>query len=130
MRRLFKKYGANDDGSSTIESILWLPFMLSIFIFAGEVSNIFFAQNRMQQVLQEGNRLFSVGFIQEKTELESYILNRLEGMAPNATLTASVSGGTVTTVASVPVSDMLLTSMFASFLDFSVSMKSSQYVEY
>ena len=50
MRRLFKKYGANDDGSSTIESILWLPFMLSIFIFAGEVSNIFFAQNRMQQV--------------------------------------------------------------------------------
>lgn len=132
MKRTFKWYNKGSDGSATIETVLWLPFLILFFVFTAEVSNIFFAKTKMEQIVTDANRLFSVGVYTEDTkdDFDAFVLAQLADLSENATYTSVIGSQRVSGEAVVPVADLSMTGFFASWLNFSISANATQYVEY
>ncbi|MCA0042662.1 TadE/TadG family type IV pilus assembly protein [Celeribacter litoreus] len=130
MTRVFKGFRTSDDGSATIETVIWLPFLILFFVFTAEVSNVLFTKTKMEQIVTDANRMFSVGVFQDTTELDTFVLAQLADISADATYTSSVGSQMITSLAVVPVSDVLITSFYGSWFDFKISASSTQYVEY
>lgn len=130
MKRMLLAFGKRTDGSATVEIVIWLPFLILFFVLTAEISNIFFAKTKMEQIVADANRLFSVGVLDDQDELEEYVLAQLSSLSSNASYSASIGSQLVTGVATLPISDVLLTSFFGDWFDFSISSSATQYIEY
>lgn len=130
MRHVFKRFSKESDGSATVETVIWLPFLILFFVMTAEISNIFFAKTQMDQIVSDANRLFSVGVFTDQSELDDFVLAQLGTFSANATYQSTVGSQMVNGYAVLPVADVMLTGFFSSWLNFSISSSSTQYVEY
>lgn len=56
-----KRFGQDQDGSATVEAVLWLPIMFALLCLAVDTSFLFFGQNQAYHTVQNANRMLSVG---------------------------------------------------------------------
>jgi Flp pilus assembly protein TadG len=124
--RFFRK----EDGSATLESVLWLPVFIAFLTLAADASFIFFGQNQAYRIVQNANRSLSVGRLLSEDEVVDYLSAELSNLAPNAQVTASIEDGTITSIARIPASDLTATRMFTAFLDVNITVGARQFVEY
>jgi Flp pilus assembly protein TadG len=93
--RRFKTFLRQEGGSSTIEFVLWMPLVVLILLLIVDSSMLFMSRTHAIRVLQDTNRLYSVGeFTGEDTaeklaKAQDYALARLRGLSPSATVTAT-----------------------------------------
>lgn len=128
----WRKWRRNEDGGMTVEAVIWLPFLIGLFVMAAELANIFFVQNTIQRVVQNGTRLYSVGQFTEQSQLRTYITERLDQYGDGIEIFIDAGSGLqlVTTTVRVPSEDIMMTGLVASLLDFNVGATTTQYVEY
>jgi len=96
----------NEDGTSTIEFVLWLPLVLLILLLITDSSMLFMSRSHAIRVLQDTNRLYSVGQFtgdaaERITKAQAYALSRLAGLSPSATVTTSETNRVVRTTATM-----------------------------
>ena len=129
----------NEDGTATVETVLWLPALFMIFVLIINASFVFYKQSIVMRVVQDANRALSVGRIGgglEKAAAEAatqtYIKDRISGFSSNGTVKTTInsSTGVITTTASIPVSDLIFNGKFNILTGFSVSAQSQHFVEY
>ncbi|WP_181363785.1 TadE/TadG family type IV pilus assembly protein [Aliiroseovarius pelagivivens] len=129
----------NEDGTATVETVLWLPALFMIFILIINTSFVFYKQSIMMRVVQDANRALSVGRIGPVDDMQAaaantqtYVKDRISGFASNGTVKTTVnsSTGVITTTASVPISDLVFNGKFNILTGFSVSAQSQHFVEY
>lgn len=111
MRRLRRFRGA-EDGSATVEGVvLWIPFYLLFLFIVLDGTTIFLQNSKVQRVVQDANRQFIAGgFDNSTSDLENWIENTLDTIAPNATATAQIdANGLLRTDVAYPSSDTDLT---------------------
>lgn len=110
--RADKKYGKikeflrQDSGSSTIEFVLWMPIVLLILLLIVDASMLFMSRSHAIRVLQDTNRLYSVGQFtgttaERITQAQTYALNRLRGLSPSATALTTETNRVVRTQATM-----------------------------
>ena len=112
LKKTIKRFSDDDDGSASVEMVLWFPLVMLVFGLLVNVTMLFYSQNEALRAIQDANRSISIGRFSTPAEVEAYIENRLSALLPNATATATVTVGVVTTSVSYPASDMLMLDVF------------------
>lgn len=122
----------DESGTATIESVLWLPVFIAFFCMIADASFIFFGQNRAYRIVQDANRNLSVGRLVDSGEVEAFVTASLADFAPNSVVQSNINStsGIVTTVVSLQASDLVATGLITAFLESTITVGSSHFVEY
>jgi Flp pilus assembly protein TadG len=126
-----RRFFTDEDGSFTIESVVWMPIFAILIAIIMNVSMVFFGESQMMRVVQDANRAFSLGRFENELETETYILANLDNMDANFTVETTLSGGVITTELSAPAADLMpLNLMTSAFDSVDVSVFAQQLLEY
>ncbi len=101
------RYFRREDGSVTVEAVLWVPFFLIFMTFIADVALILNGQAKAQRIVQDANRSYSLGFFDDTTEVEDFIEAQLTNIAANATAETQEVDGVVRTAVSMSSIDMI-----------------------
>lgn len=126
----WRRFRKGDDGSATIEAVLWLPLFVTFFVMIADVSFVFHRQTQILSVVQDGNRALSVGRLAGVQELDNYLVGRLRGLTTNVEVDTIIADGIITTQVDVPVEDLVAVGMFNFLMGYNLSVKSQQFIEY
>ena len=89
MKKLLHRFRTGEDGTATIESVLWIPIFVWILVLIVNASMIIFEKNQAYRIVQNANRILSTGYMQTEAEVESYIAAQLQDIAPSASVTTT-----------------------------------------
>ncbi len=118
-----------DDGSATIEAVLWMPFFLAAFTFVVDGTMIFHNHSQILRVVQDANRGLSVGRYDTEAETETEIEARLASVSPNTNATTSISAGVIRTTVTVPAADLDVIGMFAGLAAPTLTLTTQHFLE-
>ncbi|WP_417720886.1 TadE/TadG family type IV pilus assembly protein [Salipiger sp.] len=119
-----------EDGSVTVESVIWLPMFLMLLTMMIDVSMVFNRQSEMMRIVQDANRAYSVGRISTSEAAEEFILTAIAAFAPTATVSTSFMNGVVRTRLIVPTSDLMPINTIPVFRNRSVVVETEQLAEF
>lgn len=125
-----KRFLANDNGSATVEAVLWLPMFAMLLGLFADVSMIFNNQSRIMRVVQDANRDFSIGRLTSTGETENFVKTELDSLSPNARVHSSVIAGRVSTTVSLPVRDMQVVGIAGIFQATIMTVRADHVLEY
>lgn len=126
-----KFFYRDEAGNATIESVIWLPIFAILLTLIMNISLVFFSESQILRVVQDGNRAFSLGRLDDATAVENYILNRLSYLDANITIATTISGGFVMTTLKVPASNLMpLNIMTGAFEGVNMNVSAQQIVEF
>lgn len=114
MVNLIQKFRKSEDGTASIEAVLWTAFMMFLVTFVVDVALIFYGQARALEVAQDANRAYSIGSLETEDEVKTYIKNRLAPISPRAQSTVGREDGLITTIITIPTGDLDAVGMFTS----------------
>lgn len=86
-----RAFGAREEGSVTLEAVLWFPIYAFVIAFILDVSMIFSNAAKVQRMVQDGTRAFSFGAfstggVPDCGKLETWLLARIQPLSPSATV--------------------------------------------
>ena len=125
--RLFAK---DESGSSTIEAVIWLPLFMLLLSMVADASFVFHGQAQALRIVQDGNRAFSVGRLEDTAATQAYIRSKLISLSRGARVTTTLSGGIITTTALISVDDLLAIGSVGALTGFDITVKSQHFLEY
>ena len=112
--RVLRRFRAAEDGSATVEVMLWFPFFLVFFFTILEATHMFYATSQIRRIVQDASRQYVRGAFDNTSALENWLEATLEPYAPNAAARASVAlDGRLTTRVVFPESDVDFTGLSA-----------------
>ncbi len=119
-----------DDGTATVEAVLWFPIFILVFGLMVDASMIFHGQSKVLRVVQDANRNMSIGRLDTNAEVESYINAQLAlfGVVPKST-TAISDGNFVYTVVTVPARQLQALGYFNSLLNLEIDVSSAHVLD-
>jgi Flp pilus assembly protein TadG len=121
---------ADESGSATVETVLWLPLIFLIFGFAIDFSMVFFGRSQALRVIQDANRNYSIGRLTDGAEIKTYVESRLASLSPSATAVPEFDSGVVKTTVSMPASELEMLGLFRGIDTFTVSVSAEHMIEY
>ena len=101
LRICLGRFAREQDGSVTIEAVMWLPFFMFLLVLVADASFIFNGQARALRIVQDGNRAFSVGRLEDPASTQTYIAASLAELSPGAVVSTTLNGGIITSVATI-----------------------------
>lgn len=101
------RFFSSEDGSATIESVIWFPIFAMLLAVMMNVSMVFFTESQILRVVQDGNRAFSLGRLDDAAAVEAYIGTRLAYLNASLTISTTISGGQIYTMLSTPATDLM-----------------------
>ncbi|MGH1423502.1 MAG: TadE/TadG family type IV pilus assembly protein [Pseudooceanicola sp.] len=120
----------NEQGSATIETVIWIPIFVWVLALIINVSMVVFEKNQAYRVVQNANRILSTGYMQTTAEVEDFIRDKLAQIAPNASVQTTIENGVVTSNVSYQVSDMLMPAILMELADIGITISSQHFLEY
>jgi len=124
------KFLRDERGSATVETVIWIPIFCWVLALIVNVSMVVFEKNQAYRIVQNANRILSTGYFQTEAEAESYIRERLADIAPQATVTTSISNGVVTSDVYYQVSDLLMPALVEQLANVWVKVSAQHFMEY
>lgn len=128
-RRALRSRVVDDSGSSTIETVLWLPLIFLIFGFAVDFSMVFYGKSQALRIVQDANRRASVGWLTDEGQVETYVTTRLASLSPTVTAQTVFAGGSVITTVTMPAAELEMLGLFRGFDTFNVSVSAEHLIE-
>lgn len=126
------RFRKDEEGSSTLETVIWMPVFALVLAVVTNISLVFFQESQMLRVAHDANRAFSIGRMSGTSEAEAYVANNLAHLgSDDLTVNSSYSGGYITTRIQVPAVDLMpITFMRSKFSGMTITVSSSQVVEF
>ena len=125
-----------EDGASTIEFVLWVPLVVMILLLIVDASMIFMTRSHALSVLQETNRLYSVGQFTGDTvadrldEAEDYALARLTPFSSSATVVSTETDRVIRTEATLETSEIAQIGFLGAMIDTTMILVAQHRVEF
>lgn len=113
---LLKAFGRREDGTATVEAVLWMPIFIAVFGLMVDSAVIFHGQSKVLRIVQDANRRLSIKSLPSDADVIAYINSELGamGITPKATNAQSNSTtGLVSTSVVVPASELQLLGYFS-----------------
>ncbi|SFE44363.1 Flp pilus assembly protein TadG [Sulfitobacter brevis] len=127
----FHRFWGDEDGSYTIESVIWFPIFAILLTFVTNISIVFFNESQILRVMQDGNRAYSLGRLTSAEEVQTYISNNLAYLQAGMTIVTETTGGFVTTNLSVPATDLMpLNLMTSAFDSITIAVNAQHIIEF
>lgn len=122
---------SSEDGSATIESVIWFPIFAILLAVMMNVSMVFFTESQILRVVQDGNRAFSLGRLEDAAAVEAYIGGKLAYLNATLTVQTTISGGEVYTMLSTPATDLMpFNFMTSAFEGVNIGVHAQQLIEF
>jgi Flp pilus assembly protein TadG len=130
-----KTFLRQEDGTSTIEFVLWLPIVVLILLLIVDSSMLFMSRSQAMRVLQDTNRLYSVGQFtgtpaERITKAQNYALSRLRGLSPSATATTVETNRVVRTQATMETREIAQIGFLGLMIDTTMVVAAEHRVEF
>ena len=130
-----KRFLRQEDGTSTIEFVLWLPIVVLILLLIVDSSMLFMSRSQAMRVLQDTNRLYSVGQFtgtpaERITKAQNYALSRLRGLSPSATATTVETNRVVRTQATMETREIAQIGFLGLMIDTTMVVAAEHRVEF
>ena len=106
-----------EDGSATVETVILFPVFAMILSFVMNVSMVFFNESQILRVVQDGNRAFTLGRLDDADAVEAYITENLAHLSVALTIETLISGGFIETNLSAPATDLMPFNFMTSAFD-------------
>lgn len=120
LHRKIARFGRTEDGTFTVEAVMWLPVFLFLFCLIADASLIFGKQAQVMRIMQDANRAMSIGRITSADGAESYIQSMIATFSENAVVTTTVSSGVIVSTVEMPAGDLTATGFISSFTDLTI----------
>ena len=130
-----KAFFRQEEGGATIEFVLWLPIIFLILLLIVDSSMLFMSRSQAIRVLQDTNRLYSVGqFTGTAAEriaaAQNYALARLRGLSPSATAVTTENNRVVRTRATMETREIAQIGFLGLMIDTTMVVAAEHRVEY
>jgi len=137
-----REFLQREDASATIEFVLWLPIVILILLLIVDASMLFMSRSQAIRILQDTNRLYSVGqFTSQNPDVdlakaerlakaETYALSRLQPMSPSATSTTTEASRVVRTVATLETGEISQIGFLGVVIDRTMTVVAEHRVEF
>lgn len=119
-----KKWARCEDGSISIEALLWFIMVILVTAVLLDATVLFDSQSSVMRVLQDANRSASLGRLATPVDVENFIEARLALLSPNAVATSAFgTDGVISTSVMIPAGDVKVSGILSSLsgLDMTVS---------
>jgi Flp pilus assembly protein TadG len=128
--RRLRRFVSREEGSSTIEAVLWLPVFIGAFCLMADAAFIFNGQTIAMRTVQDANRNMSIGRLQTTDEVEAEVENNLATLSPHVAAQSSIVAGAVVTKVTIPSSDLVATGWLNRLMDINLVIRSEHLIEY
>ena len=100
----------SEDGSSTIEAVLWVPLLATLLMLVVDTSFVFYGRAQAMRIVQDGNRAYSLGRFESDAEASAFIYDTIKALAPGAEVETvlNTSTGVIATTVKLPVDDLMV----------------------
>ncbi|KFE35417.1 TadE/TadG family type IV pilus assembly protein [Thioclava atlantica] len=119
----------DEEGSTTIESLFWIPFFIFLMAITVDISMIFNAHARILGIIQDVDRSYSVGRIADDQSAEDTVRNMLSQYGDSLSVTTSVNNGVIGTTVKVPMSKLVATGFLGNFLSAELTVQDFRFKE-
>ena len=124
-----KPFLRDEEGSVTVEAVLWLPVFFAVLVLITDVSFAFFGKAQALRIMQDGNRAYSLGRFDTTLETQTQIKAAFRGYSPNARVSTVEGGGVVSTTMVIPASDLMLFDSLARITNFNITVQAQHLIE-
>jgi len=129
LNRLIRYFWRDQEGSATIEAVLWIPMFFFTLLLVMEGSLIFNAQALAMRIVQDTNRAIAVGIYPDSATAQAQLLTRIRTLSPTATASARIENGLAISSVRMPVGDLSRFGFFRNSESLVISASSQQLVE-
>lgn len=130
MKRLLHRVRTSEEGSATIETLIWLPVFVWVLVMIINASLVLFQKNQAFRIVQDANRILSTGYMQTPEETQSYIADRIGGFAPEASITTTIDDGVVTSSVIYQVTNLFMPHVIEQLADITINISAQHFMEY
>ncbi len=112
-RNLIRRFQRCEDGSFTVEFVIWMPIFAILLAIMMNLSMMFYYESQMLRVAQDATRAVSLGrfegdpLLTPEEVAEAYIADRLSFIDANLTIDTRLVGQVVQTVVSTNAADLM-----------------------
>lgn len=133
-----RRFSRRDEGTATVEAVLWFPIFALIFGLMVDTAMIFHGQTKVLRVIQDGNRKMAVGYFKvkkgetatEEEKTSAYIESVLSGLNINADATTTTVAGVAFTNVEVSASQFQLLGFFSTLMSLKLNVTSEHMLEH
>ncbi len=125
-----KSFVRREDGAVTVETILWVNFMLFFVLAIADLCIFFMNYGNAVRIIHEDNRAFAVGEVKSCTDLETRMNANLQVAIPSAQASCTVASPLTTVSVTLGSGDMGLGVISSMLNDVTVSTSAIQSLEY
>ena len=129
-RKFLGGFLRREDGTVTVEAVIWLPIFIGIFAMIVDVTMIMSGQAQALRVVQDANRLVSVGLIKSEEDTRTFIQTSLKGISNNIDVQSRVADGIITTNITMPSRDLVASGMLNVFANIPVRVGAQHRAEF
>jgi Flp pilus assembly protein TadG len=127
----FRAFCKDQEGSSSLETIIWMPVFALVLAVVTNISLVFFQESQMLRVAHDANRAFSLGRMSGPGDAETYVKAKLAYLGTELQVASNYNNGYITTRIQVPAVELMpLAFMRSSFSNMTITVSSSQIVEF
>ena len=124
-----------EDGSATVEAVLWIPFFMLLLALIADASFLFYRQAQMLRAVQDANRAYSTGQLTSPAQVEDalralYAPLSTHVQAASLLDTDTVPSGIIRTSLSIPARDVNSIGLIAGLGNFNLTVTSQHYREF
>ncbi|MGR3271041.1 pilus assembly protein [Thalassococcus profundi] len=130
LSRFIRRITRDEEGSQTVEAVLWLPVFVMFLSLVIDVSMVFNRQSEFNRIVQDANRSYATGRLGSEDAAEAFIKTALGNFGASATVTTSLIDGIIFTRLTVPVTDLMPINSFPIFRDRDVVVANQQLAEF
>ena len=125
LKRLLRR----EDGSVTVEIVIWLPVLIFMLALMADASLIFGTKAQVLRIVQDANRAASIGRFRTTQETVKYIRDNLGVYANDATVTSVFRSGVVSSTVVIPTKALTATGFFSGMANFNVTINAQHRLE-
>lgn len=129
LREVFRRFLKEEQGSATIEAVIWTPIFVMILCFVADSALIFGKQAQVLRIVQDANRAMSIGRLMTAADAQAYIQSRISTLSPNATVSTNLQAGVIVTTVTMPSSDLTATGFISAFTTLNVQVTAQHMTE-
>ncbi|TNC72971.1 TadE/TadG family type IV pilus assembly protein [Rubellimicrobium roseum] len=129
--RFLRRFAREEEGSVTIETVLWFPVIFWLMLLIADASLAFFAKAQAFRIIQDANRAYSTQRLEDTDDVAAWIKERFRSFSPGATVRTQLvqDGMLVQTDMAIPVRDVVRFNSLGVPANWTINLSAQHYVE-
>ncbi|MDD9921745.1 MAG: pilus assembly protein [Boseongicola sp.] len=122
--RPFKTFCKQEQGTISVEAVLWLPLYLVFFAMIVDVSNMMHSRSVAMRIIEDANRHAVTGYLTNQEEVFSQIAVNMQSVSDSPSVDVTWTDDDIATVVSYPASDAQIIGLISMFTNIDLTVTS------